>query len=85
MAALNVKRHWWMRQMHPAAPQAPMFRVLAHRWHSVVRRERKMVPIHLALALEEEATVNRACFGPRRKVVADRPAKSRWSPWMWIK
>ncbi len=85
MAALNVKRHWWTRQMHPTAPEAPMFRVLAHRWQPVVRKERKSVPLHFALELEEEQTVNHAFFNSRRKVVAAGTPKFRWSPWMWVK
>ena len=85
MAALNVKRHWWTRQMHPTAPEAPMFRVLSHRWQPVVRNERKNVPLHFALALEEEQKVNRACFSSSRKVVAASTPKFRWSPWMWVK
>ncbi len=85
MAALNVKRHWWTRQTHAGAPEAPMFRVLAHRWQPVVRNERKSVPLHFALALEEEQTVNHAFFSSRRKAVAGSAAKFRWSPWMWVK
>jgi hypothetical protein len=85
MAALNVKRHWWTRQMHPSAPEAPLFRVLAHRWQPVVRNERRCVPLHFALALEEEQKVNQAFFGPRRKVVAASATRSRWNPWMWVK
>jgi hypothetical protein len=85
MAALNVKRHWWTRQMHPTAPEAPMFRVLSHRWQPVVRKERKCVPLHFALALEEEHKVNQAFFGPRREIVAARATRSRWNPWMWVK
>ena len=85
MALLNVKRHWWTRQMHPTAPEAPMFRVLSHRWQPVVRNERKSVPLHFALALEEEQKVNHAFFSSRRKVVAGGAAKPRWSPWMWVK
>jgi hypothetical protein len=85
MAALNVKRHWWTRQTHPGAPEAPMFRVLSHRWQPVVRNERKSVPLHFALALEEEQEVNHAFFSSRRKVGAGGAAKFRWSPWMWVK
>jgi hypothetical protein len=85
MAALNVKRHWWTRQMHPTAPEAPMFRVLSHRWQPVVRKERKSVPLHFALALEEEQKVNHAFFSSRRKVAAPSATKSSWNPWMWVK
>jgi hypothetical protein len=84
MAALNVRRHWWTRQMHATAPEAPLFRVLAHRWQPVVRKERKSVPLHFALALEEEPNVNRAHLGSRRQVVPNA-ARPRWSPWMWVK
>jgi hypothetical protein len=86
MATLNVKRHWWTRQMHPTAPEPPMFRVLAHRWQPVVRRERAAVPLHFALALDEEHKVNRAFCGPRRKVGSAAAEKtSKWNPWLWIK
>ena len=85
MAALNVKRHWWTRQMHPTAPEAPLFRVLSHRWQPVVRKERKSVPLHFALGLEEEQKVNHAFFNSRRKVAAASTPKFRWSPWMWVK
>jgi hypothetical protein len=85
MAALNVKRHWWTRQTHPGAPEAPLFRVLAHRWQPVVRKERKSVPLHFALALEEEQKVNHAHLGSRRRVVAANDTRPRWSPWMWVK
>ena len=85
MAALNVKRHWWTRQMHPSAPEAPLFRVLSHRWQPVVRKERKNVPLHFALALEEEPKVNHAFFNSRHKVAATSIPKFRWSPWMWVK
>jgi hypothetical protein len=86
MAALNVKRHWWTRQMHPTAPEAPLFRVLSHRWQPVVRKERsKNVPLHFALALEEEQKVNHAFFNAGRKVAAASTPKFRWSPWMWVK
>lgn len=85
MAALNVKRHWWTRQTHPGAPEAPLFRVLAHRWQPVVRKERKSVPLHFALALEEEQKVNHAHLGSHRRVVAANDTRPRWSPWMWVK
>jgi hypothetical protein len=62
-----------------------MFRVLSHRWQPVVRNERKSVPLHFALALEEEQKVNHAFFNSRRKVAAGGAAKFRWSPWMWVK
>ena len=85
MATLNVKRHWWTRQMHPSAPEAPLFRVLSHRWQPVVRNERKNVPLHFALALEEEPKANHAVYNSRRKVTAASTPKFRWSPWMWVK
>ena len=85
MATLNVKRHWWTRQMHPTAPEAPLFRVLSHRWQPVVRKEHKNVPLHFALALEEEPKVNHAHLGSRRQVAAAKDTRPRWSTWMWVK
>ena len=64
MAALNVKRHWWTRQMHPSAPEAPLFRVLAHRWQPVVRNERRCVPLHFAASrIHDESHLVRELIG----------------------
>ena len=84
MAALRVRRTWWIMQQH----EAPLFRVLARRWRPLDRRERRMTPFQLALAASDAPPPSRGSFGPKRViVVADKAKKSArsWNPWMMMK
>jgi len=87
MAALGVKRYWSTRPDHPAAPEAPLFRVLARRWKSVVHIESKAAPMQHALPSENAPPLSRASFKPRAPIYArDIPKAPRtWNPWLWMK
>jgi hypothetical protein len=84
MAALRVRRTWWIMTQ----AEAPLFRVLARRWRSLDRRERRMTPFQLALAAGDAPPPSRGSFGPKRVVVvAGKGKKSArgWNPWMMMK
>jgi len=85
MAALRVRRTWWIMTQ----AEAPLFRVLARRWRPVDRRERRMTPFALALAASDPPKTARNSFGPKRMlVVADKTKKKSaptWNPWMMTK
>ena len=85
MAALRVRRTWWIM----AQAEAPLFRILARRWRPVDRRERRMTPFALALAASDPPKTARNSFGPKRMlVVADKTKKKSaptWNPWMMTK
>ena len=85
MAALRVRRTWWIM----AQGEAPLFRLLARRWRPVDRRERRMTPFALALAASDPPKTARNSFGPKRMlVVADKTKKKSaptWNPWMMTK
>jgi hypothetical protein len=84
MATLRVRRTWWIM----AQGEAPLFRVLARRWRSLDRRERRMTPFQLALAASDAQPPSRGSFGPKRVVaVTDKAKKSArsWNPWMMMK
>jgi len=85
MAALRVRRSWWIMTQ----AEAPLFRVLARRWRPVDRRERRMTPFALALAASDPPKTARNSFGPKRMlVVADKTKKKSaptWNPWMMTK
>jgi hypothetical protein len=88
MAALRVKRYWSTRPDHPAAPEAPLFRVLARRWRPVVRVEKKTVAMQHALPVDDQRPpLSRASFKPRGPIYArDIPKAPRtWNPWLWMK
>jgi hypothetical protein len=87
MAALRVKRYWTTRPDHPAAPEAPLFRVLARRWRPVVRVESKAVPMPLALPSETAPPPSRASFKPRGPIYAREgwTVPRTWNPWLWMK
>jgi hypothetical protein len=85
MAALRVRRTWWIVQQQ----EAPLFRVLARRWRPVDRRERRITPFQLALSPPDAPPPSRASFGPKR-VAADVATKIKkagrsWNPWMMMK
>jgi len=86
MATLRARRTWWLTQH---ASDAPLFRSLAHRWHPVDRRERRMTPFRLALSAADTPPPGRNSFGPSKRVVmvADKAIKSarKWNPWMMMK
>jgi hypothetical protein len=71
------------------ASDAPLFRVLARRWHPVDRRERRMTPFQFALSAGETPPPGRNSFGPNKRAasVANRTQKSagKWNPWMMMK
>jgi len=85
MAALRVRRTWWIM----AQGEAPLFRLLARRWRPVDRRERRMTPFALALAASDPPKTTRNSFGPsKRMLVADKTKKKSartWNPWMMTK
>ena len=87
MAALRVRRTWWISQ-RPTA-EVPLFRLLARRWRPVDRRERCPVTFQLALPAETPP-LSRNWFGPKRSVAATEAAKMKksartWNPWMMMK
>jgi len=84
MAALRVRRTWWIAQQH----EAPLFRVLARRWRSVDRRERRVAAFQLALSASDVPPPSRGSFGPKRVVGLVEPSKKSlrsWNPWMMMK
>ena len=86
MAALRVRRTWWIM----AQGEAPLFRLLARRWRPVDRRERRMTPFQLALAASDAPPPTRNSFGPNKRalMVADKTKKKStrtWNPWMMTK
>ena len=86
MAALRVRRTWWIMTQ----AEAPLFRVLARRWRPVDRRERRMTPFALALAASDPPKTTRNSFGPskRKLLAADKMKKKSaptWNPWMMTK
>ncbi len=88
MAALRVRRTWWISQR--PTPEVPLFRLLARRWRPVDRRERRAVPFQLALSAAETPPPGRASFGPQRPVEAGDAVTARkstrvWNPWMLMK
>jgi hypothetical protein len=87
MAELRVRRTWWIMGQQGAEP--PLFRLLARKWRSVDRRERRMKPFQLALAAADAPATTRNSFGPNKRVVmtADKAKKSarKWNPWMMMK
>ena len=88
MAALRVRRTWWISQR--PTPEVPLFRLLARRWRPVDHSERNAPLFPLALPAPEPRPLNRGWFGPKRPIEARNVARKpkqppRWSPWMWIK
>jgi hypothetical protein len=86
MAALRVRRTWWIM----AQTEAPLFRLLARRWRPVDRRERRMTPFALALAASDPPKTARNSFGPGKRMlmVVDKTKKKSaptWNPWMMTK
>ena len=85
MAALRVRRTWWIVQQQ----DAPLFRVLARRWRPVDRRERRITPFQLALSPPDAPPPSHASFGPKRVAagVATKIKKAgrSWNPWMMMK
>lgn len=70
------------------ASDAPLFRVLARRWHPVDRRERRVKPFQLALSAADPPPPGRASFGPnKRGMIADKTPRAarKWNPWMMMK
>ena len=87
MAALRVRRTWWIMAGH--SPEPPLFRLLARKWRPVDRRERRMKPFQLALAAADAPAATRNSFGPNKRVVmtVDTAKKStrKWNPWMMMR
>lgn len=88
MAALRVRRTWWISQR--PTPEVPLFRLLARRWRPVDRRERRTASFQLALSAAETPPLSRASFGPKRPLEASDAATAKksariWNPWMMMK
>ena len=86
MAALRVRRTWWIM----AQADAPLFRVLARRWRPVDRRERRMTPFALALAASDPPKTTRNSFGPSKRAVmvvdtTKKKSARSWYSWMMTK
>jgi hypothetical protein len=86
MAALRVRRTWWIMGQ---TAEPPLFRLLARKWRPVDRRERRMKPFQLALAAADIKPITRNSFGPNKRVVltVDKVKKSarKWNPWMMMR
>jgi hypothetical protein len=88
MAGLRVRRTWWIMAQ---GTEPPLFRVLARKWRSVDRRERRMTPFQMALPGADTPTQSRNSFGPRNpkrlSLMAELIKKSKrtWNPWMMTK
>jgi hypothetical protein len=88
MAALRVRRSWWIM----AQAEAPLFRVLPRKWRPVDRRERRMTPFALALAASDPPKTSRNSFGPNKRaaimteLLKNKKKSARaWNPWMMTK
>jgi hypothetical protein len=80
---------WWIMSQ---GNDAPLFRVLARKWRSVDKRERRMTPFQMALPGVEEPKHTRNSFGPqgakRLSLMAELAKKTKragWNPWMLTK
>jgi hypothetical protein len=86
MAGLRVRRTWWIMSQGSGAP---LFRVLARKWRSVDKRERRMTPFQLALPGVDAPEHTRNSFGPQKRVslMAEvaKKTKRTWNPWMMTK
>jgi hypothetical protein len=86
MAALRVRRSWWVMQQ---AGEGPLFRALARKWRPVDRRERRVVPFQFAVPADD--AVQRKSVATKPKIVVAvaekmKKASSRtWNPWMLTK
>jgi hypothetical protein len=68
--------------------EAPLFRILARRWRSLDRRERKLAQFQLALSASDAPPPSRGSFGPKRVAAAVAKGKKSarsWNPWMMMK
>jgi hypothetical protein len=86
MADPRVRRTWWIMSQ---GSDAPLFRMLARKWRSVDKRERRMTPFQLALPGVDAPTQTRNSFGPQKRVSLineiAKKSKRAWNPWMMTK